>query len=364
MLTDTTAWVAGLLILHFFLADRPILLLLTAMLGSFAWPMIAPMAVLLLAFPRSAAKGTVQAEKWTSPRPAPYLFPAAVVLLFTLYRYYVKHQSFDPGVQPVWAATAPLAAAMVFCYLAAAVRAWPIEICWPGLPTFGTNDRAFHDPGGPPGRRHANRDPAAGQSGPADPRPEAVLTETCLESIAKPGLFLVAHCVYFGPIVLVILLCWPRISATVRTHGLGFTAAILLGLLLSITAESRHLLCFVPLFVAAAVQSLAATPRARWRDLLFVAASVLASKCWLPWSSQPFTGNLDEFPWQYYFMNQGPWMSGWSYAVQGAVVLVLAGLFAAVYLGTGEKRITKTRKNESTKKEKKGKRRTQRTTRF
>ena len=37
------------------------------------------------------------------------------------------------------------------------------------------------------------------------------------------------------------------------------------------------------------------------------------------------TGNYIDFPWQRYFMNQGPWMSRSMYLVQGGALLV-AGL--------------------------------------
>jgi len=41
---------------------------------------------------------------------------------------------------------------------------------------------------------------------------------------------------------------------------------------------------------------------------------------------------LGEYPAQLYFMNQGPWMSGFSYAVQGGALLALASLFHAAGL--------------------------------
>jgi hypothetical protein len=148
-----------------------------------------------------------------------------------------------------------------------------------------------------------------------------------VSSVAKPGVFLVAHVVYFGPIVLTAVFLWPQVCERIRRQGLGIVLVAGAAVLLSVASESRQLLGFLPLLAAFAVQAIDVLSPRRWHGAAFLAAGLVLSKCWLPLNEGPLTGNLLEFPDQRYFMNQGPWMSNGAYLVQGAIVLMLAAAF-------------------------------------
>jgi len=160
-----------------------------------------------------------------------------------------------------------------------------------------------------------------------------------VSSMAKPGISLVAHAVYFGPVVLASVLLWPRVCERIQGEGLGMVVLAWAAVVLSIASESRQLVSFLPLIAAFTVRAMEEISRPRWHDLVFLGAAVVASKCWLPLNHGPTTGNLLEFPDQFYFMNQGPWMSDGMYQMQGAIVAALAAVLAWMQGG-----ITKARK--------------------
>jgi hypothetical protein len=326
VLSDTTAFVGGLILLYCFLAEKPFLLFLTGLLGAFSWPIFLQVTLLLMLFPCQAAmpsRPSLRLPAWL------YAIPGAFVGLLTFHRYFIEGKPPPGYVDPIWRATAPLALALVVLYLVLSVRE---------LANRGLLDRLIR-----PFREVTRRSviltlalflsfeiafALPRSSGQAGWGTRAAIETTFLLSIAKPGIFLVAHAVYFGPIVFLTILAWPRVCSAIRGHGLGFTAVLFLGLVLSITSESRHLLCFFPLFVAVAMQAINTEPFSWRHDGAFIAASVLASKCWLPLNQEPFSGRYSDFPFQYYFMNQGPWMSAWCYAIQGTVAFALFFLFA------------------------------------
>jgi len=331
VLTDTTALVAGMFLFYGYLAGHAWLVWLVGLAGAFTWPLLLPMALVLLAFPRRAAA------------PAPPTARIGVlgcvaggmaVALTAVWRVFVVGQTID-GDGPIWYSWVPVAAALVSAYLAAA--AWWLvdgdvlarlrrvfgQSRWQGaaaalglMAVVALLHALVFVPNGAPNYTAKH-----------------FLCEVLVRSVAKPGIFLVAHVVYFGPIVLAAIFLWPQLCRRFRREGLAVVLLAGAAVILSITSESRHLLTFLPLLAAFAVQAIDELPRHRWHDLVFLAAGLAASKCWLPLNHGPVTGNLLEFPDQYYFMNQGPWMSDGMYFLQGATVLALAAVFAWMYPG-------------------------------
>jgi hypothetical protein len=150
-------------------------------------------------------------------------------------------------------------------------------------------------------------------------------------SVRKPGLFGVAHVVYFGPILLLACLRWRQVCRRLHPYGLGLTLSVGLHLLLSLDCESRHLIHFFPVVVFGVVKAMEDVP---WRGpqyAVFVLLSLAFSKCWLTLGGMPDTDHPNQFPAQLLFMNLGPWMSGLMYFVQGSYVL-LAGYLLSLML--------------------------------
>lgn len=330
VLTDTTAIFCGLLLVYGFLAERLWITVTAALIGAFAWPAMLPAALSLIVFPRS------RAQPDATPRPLTFWLcavPGLIVVALAMYRWFFKEDPLPEDVAPVWTGTLPLAVMAVWGYLTLAYRVlidrnllarlarpW-CETTWQrvaaAIALAAVVQLAVH----------ILKDPHRAAIGAS-----SFFKVACLRSLAKPAIFLVAHAVYFGPLLFMMAFAWPQVCRVIRKHGLGVTLTMVFCLLMSITSESRHLLCFIPLLVAVTIQAIDTMPRSRWYDFLVVATAILASKIWFPINQAPFQGPLTEFPYQYYFMNQGPWMSGYAYAVQGSAALVVLALFGFLYV--------------------------------
>lgn len=143
-------------------------------------------------------------------------------------------------------------------------------------------------------------------------------------SILQPGIFWVAHVVYYGPVIILALFFWRPICHHLQQQGLGLTAWVALMFVLSLDSESRHLTNFYPVlitFIVLVTESL----RRHWQPWHYWALGilgVLTSKVWLTLSDGVFSPHR-EFPGQFYYMNHGQWMSNFMYAIQMPIVLVL-----------------------------------------
>jgi hypothetical protein len=175
---------------------------------------------------------------------------------------------------------------------------------------------------------------------------------TAVTAVSVPGVFFVAHVVFYGPVIWLALFLWRPTCRLIREHGVGLTLNIALGLILGLCSESRGIINFLPLlvpFVNKATDSLHWGPR---QYGLVVLATLVSSRIWLTINQGPFVGRPLRFPDQLLFMCVGPWMSYGMYAAQGAITL-LAGVLlyvtcvrpdsAGTRVVVGEKRVRGTR---------------------
>jgi hypothetical protein len=331
VLTDTTALTAGMFLLYGYLAGCTRLVWLVGIVGAFSWPMVLPMAFVLLAFPRAA----VEPAGDTSRVPLWWCIAGGLAIALTsAWRVLFVRQTID-GAEPVWYSWMPLAAALLCAYLAVAAW-WLID-----RDAVSRLRRPFHQSRSRAAMSALSllavvvflRAVVFAPSGAPGYTLKQFLCAILVSAVAKPGICLVAHVVYFGPIVLATVFLWPQVCKRMRRQGLAMVIVAGAAVLLSVASESRQLLSFLPLLAAFAVQAIDDLPRRRWHDMTFLATGVVLSKCWLPLNVGPLTGNLLEFPDQLYFMNQGPWMSNLAYLIQGAIVLVFAAVFGWMYRG-------------------------------
>lgn len=158
--------------------------------------------------------------------------------------------------------------------------------------------------------------------------PQTYLLLIGIWTIAKPGVFLLAHILYFGPCIILAVFLWKPTSQLIIQGGLGLTLMMLFRVSLGIDSESRHVINFVPAFIAVVVK---ATDSLRWtvrQYSLLAGLSILFSKCWLTINVRPMTGNAFKWPDQRFLMSYGPYMSDEMYLLQGIIVLIAA---AAIY---------------------------------
>ncbi|MBA2652882.1 MAG: hypothetical protein H0U73_11520 [Tatlockia sp.] len=157
------------------------------------------------------------------------------------------------------------------------------------------------------------------------------------QALAYPFNFLISHVIYYGPIVLFLLYAWKEVVEYISQKGVGLFIVTGICLILSIGSESRQLINFFPIAVFLTAEILNRKVLSWSFTLFFVSLSVLISKCWLPlnhgeWPSlytNPPQTTL-EFPLQWYFMSQGPWMSQFMYLIH-LIVILGAGLLLYVF---------------------------------
>lgn len=170
-------------------------------------------------------------------------------------------------------------------------------------------------------------------------------------SITYPGVFITAHIVYFGPILILTVFLWKKIASLIHHYGLGPALSCAAYILLYLSSESR---CLVAIFPFLAVFTVKATESLNWKPKhywLIFAVSALLSKFWLnigplnslgpphpsvlerpdmypAGSSVPLIHyNIDwafALPGKLLCMNRGPYMSPDMYVIQSAVLLLIA----------------------------------------
>ncbi len=153
-----------------------------------------------------------------------------------------------------------------------------------------------------------------------------------------PFNFLVNHFLYFGLLVPVAILFFPRVFREAGKLGIGFTMVFLLVMLLSLNSESRMVINYVPFILIPllkAVRRYSIISKDLW---ILAVGNLLLSKFWysinvhgIREAFETFdTSVYMTFPAQRYFQHFGPWQSPWMYLLYG--VLFIAAL-VLVYFG-------------------------------
>jgi hypothetical protein len=332
--TEATAYTLGLFMLSSYLYDRRVGLALLTLLGAFAWPAAIYVGALLLIFPHVDAASGLPASP---PRIVPFCVATAITVV--------------AGVG-IWIATgAPPTVENVFVepeyiqpYRPALLLSLLVSLTYLGLGSFPLlNSSRLYDLRWLLSKRHLL---SAGSviaamlavatvqrqlSRPAAFAPTIVLLrQTAYASVARPGIFLVAHVAFYGPMFLVTIFLWKKTCRHLHEAGTGLALAVLLGLLLSLNSQSRYVINIFPLMLPFVIK---ATDTLGWGAApytLITCSSVALSKIWFTINTGPFQGRLYEFPDQGLFMTHGPWISPTMYALQGGCFLVLAAVLCRV----------------------------------
>jgi hypothetical protein len=345
ILTDTAALALGIATLYCWLTNWRVGLYLVIVAGAFTWPTVAYQAALLLLFPSpgdrqstAPAAGvdrvlaflrkkqrlmatTCRVWSWLQP---PNLWLALVAALAVGVAC-IRFWRMDPNGGPMNGWYTPIQHLMPLSVLFAAGFIFlGLLILWDSRRVFTAaywlHAFRWRDLFGVGGLLVGI---AILQSrlAPQDMATDFVLEFTITGAIKAPAEFLVAHLMYVGPIIAVIILYWKRTSDLIRNYGGGLLLVTSLVLFMSLRSETRTLLNFLPVFVLVAAQAL--DSQGEWsvtRIALFAALSVLLSSVWLPINSRFET---------YYFMHQGPYMARWTYYVFLAIaILTMACVYA------------------------------------
>jgi hypothetical protein len=330
VLVDSTAFALGMLMTWGFVARRTWAVVASAVLGVVTWPPLPVIACLMLMFPR--------AREPVAPVRGGRAIAAAVAVALVAWIFW---STFDYRASPLagvgddkliaWirddllAITVPLVAlqlALGFYLVARDGRLWNViaharrvrVLAVAGvIALFFARMWWLHKAGTAEG----------------GPTRQQFFGEFGLELLRGPLWGLVHHVVYFGPIVIVAVLAWPRACAICAEWGPGAAAAA--GMLVGFAAasESRQWIHLFPFLV---VLALAASAE-RWTTRRAVGFAVLAlawSKLWLHigfnyiagWHAQPD---------QRYFMHIGPYASDRMYVIHGIAAVVTAIVLTSVW---------------------------------
>jgi hypothetical protein len=353
VLIDTSAFVLGLVIVWAFLTRRRLFLAVVTLVSAFVWQEAFYVSLVLLAVPRDV---TWKPDSPSTRRWAGGLAALGAIALVPILVAIDDEYSGSVAFAPQWdgpvtigisiAIAAAWLAVGLFPVLSTVLRARSVRIDWRAVGlavvvvtlTVATHAVLTRDP-----------DPALEATRPQPWTSYVIAKVNLWTSIQKPGVFLVAHAAFFGPIVLLVVACWPRIVRRARDLGLGAVAVLAVLVAVSLNSQSRHFIDMVPFAVVLAVAVVAPILRP-WHVVTFGVVAVAASKVWLPINDGPFPfpGTGYELQFQRLFMNLGPWMSGDSYVIQGSVLLVVAATGLAVLGGYARFRHSALREPEGT----------------
>jgi hypothetical protein len=317
VLTDTSGYVCGLLLVWCLVHRKYAAMLALAVVTAFTWPTVYLSALLLFALSGHAPAPPVR-QRWGTGWAA--LLTAGVVGA-TVYLHQCGSGCVIPIVRQitledwfavslvlvaiwVFAATQPLFARLGAASLLRSVN-------WPRLAIAIIVFVIIS----------VVQEVGAQGSEPTAPRP---LQNTLLLGASKPGIFLVAHTIYFGPGVVLAIAMWRRSAAAMARWGQAVPLLMTGYCVLALTAESRVQSNSWAFFVTFAVVALDGLAWRRIHVVVFAVLSVAVSRVWFPITRGHLTGDITKYPDQYYGMSIGWRMTLTSYGVMAAVTLASA----------------------------------------
>lgn len=166
-------------------------------------------------------------------------------------------------------------------------------------------------------------------SNPAVGNPSDLMFLVKVMLFPQEGKFLlpiVTLAVFWGPVVLLLVLYWQEFCVESRKLGPGFMVVIGISLLFGLVGEPRFMTIAWPFLVLGLVLAMERSSTKGTFKYVFVVLTVLYAQFWMKLNLAPWFGadneGLLEFPKQLFFMHYGLWMSWWSYAIQLVVLLL------------------------------------------
>ncbi len=332
-LTDTWIYMVGLLLVYAYLADRPILLFSTSLVGGFVQQTLPLMGFLLFVFPRSRSLEGDSDRPSRLPRSVLGLLLVGAYLLIGVWTGELGNALQGRAAVLVPILILGLIGALVYLFRGLLPLLEGGVFVWPGrLARSISVGRVVVAVGGAAALWIAYRLLTVNGS------QDAVVT---LDSYAAswfhysvlnfwngvhPFSFIVGHFAFFGPTFGLLLLCWRRVSRTIIRFGVAPSIVAALAVVLSLHSESRQFLALYPLFAVALV---AALDESEIRARFVVALSVLSVVFSKAWITIPALGDdYSVWPAQAYFMHHGPWMSTPAYLIHAAAIAVTMGAMA------------------------------------
>jgi hypothetical protein len=317
VLTDTTALALGTLAVYFHFRANSLGLLAVLCIGAFTWPSFFVLAGPLYVFSRRSLGDDANKRGWLP------LAAAGVAVMLSLIAFQMTR---DPKIPVTGARMATILVELVFIFVV--VR----DLLGHPRLLDGSTFRV---------QTHWSRvviiilllggirfvvsrlSKGSGYS------LSAHIASIFLDSPTFPGVFLVAHAVYFGPVVLLAVAYWPALCRQAHRLGVGMVLFVAGHLLLAAYPISRQVIDGLPSLVLLVVLCVESARWPAWAGGVVALLAIVGSKVWFHMNQGEFGDPLDS-PAQRYFMNHGPYMSFSSFWMQSLAVGV-AGLIVYVF---------------------------------
>lgn len=373
VLTDVTALLIAMLLLLFYAEKKPIALFLVTIIGAFCWPVVSLCGAFLLIFLRSELPRNV-----IRPAPStfviksvglPYLMKMGGVLILGLavLGYLVSTQfapvsehacvvfndqlqtlvnamppSISASLERVLISNSPCALEKVLTkaqqFLTALPSLFGLLVALVILVGSASFFRAVLS------NLRTTRFPLMALaiaailipafivkivSNPSIANPSSLLLLIWLILFPQEGKFLlpvVTLAVFWGPVVLLLLLYWKEFCVQARKLGPGVVAVIGTTLILGLVGEPRFMTIAWPFLVLGLVLVLDASKTKASFKYVLISLTVVYAQFWMkinvaPWLPPDGEG-LQDFPKQFYFMHYGLWMSWLTYLVQLPIIII------------------------------------------
>lgn len=332
VLMDTSALCWSVYLLYFYLARRDTLLLLFTIVGAFIFPMLSVCGALLYMFPRRDSTEETRARSRLSSliESARRMIPKkinVILFMFVMYGFVLAFAFlfFSLGYKPVVEYNNPefnpklaLSFACLAFYLYVVIKSIDFDIVLRKLRNELIVKRivivllvylVIHV---------VTARISSGGVRSIFP----FIAHTVYHAVANPFIFILGHILYFGPGIMLIVVHWKQFREFVKTQSVGFMLIVYFALILGIAPLSRQFMAFVPFLIYALHRSIEKMEFSTRYLVLFVSLSILYSKIWYRMGNVPYSGGFLEFPYQRYFMAQGPYISDTMYYLQGIITVV------------------------------------------
>ncbi len=323
VLTDVPSFAIGMAMLYSYLTTKRVSLIALIVAGSLVWPTLAYEGAILLLFPRGPDDVPVLA----APRKLNGVVAFSVA--FTAAAYMIWLISFNSpgfGFGESTILLRPLGIVLCFLYLFFGLR---VLLDYERLFNIAALLRRAMSPAFYVSLLFVvalNRLAYSLSS----KNSEVVTLGSFITDMAFAGssmpLVLVAHVVFFGPVIIIALFCFKPVCRLLQEYGIGLVLAVTVGFILSLNSESRRIGNFLPLIIPFLVKVVESLNWRLWHYWVFGSISIIFSKIWLKIGGAPDSQDMMSYTSQLYYMNFGPFMSVEMYAIQGIAVVIVAGL--------------------------------------
>jgi hypothetical protein len=326
-LTDPTAFALGMLLVLAYLERRRIASAVIGFATAFTWPVLLPAALVALVAPRPREPLPPVAARWITPAAVIAAVAAAALVVAWLLAYWswphLDHLTRHAHVEllPLTIGCAAGVTGAAIFALAREPRAWALAPYARSLATWRTAVACAVAVAIVVAARTWVAHVGTAGSGPTVEYNLGFMAAGAIHGpLWGPG----GQIIYWGPIVIVAMLAWPRVAGVVAEWGPAAVIAFAMAVVQIVSPEGRHVTHLMPFVIVATIHATASKWDLR-RVLVLAALSAAWSKLWLKIGYDAVIYQF-AFPNQRYFMQFGEYSNDTTFVVH----LVAAGITAAV----------------------------------